>query len=153
MDLPKHCLQGLIIVDIASDDPRQPIAAMNGASPSLIQGAMAIIDHDLRYRPEHEFAKGAEFHQCRKYLRRESRADDVGNLALGRYKHEHPVRGLDQAACESDALGFVAVQQRAGRAARKNGLQFPGEINRIADAGIHTLSAGGALKWAAVAQQ
>src|SRR5262249_18703033 len=35
MDLPSHCLQGLIIVDIADDDPRQPIAAVNGASPSL----------------------------------------------------------------------------------------------------------------------
>src|SRR6516225_10245836 len=114
---------------------------------------MAIIDHDLRYRPEHEFTKDAEFHQGRKYLRRESRADYLSDLSLGRYQHEHPVRGLDQAACESDALGFVAVQQRVGRAARKNGLQFPGEIDRIADAGIHTLSAGGAMDVRRVAEQ
>src|SRR5215469_2861896 len=153
MDLPNHCLQGLVIVDIAGDDPRQPIAAVNGASPSLVQGAMAIIDHDLRYRPEHESTKGAEFYQHRKYRRRESRADDVGDLSLGRYQHEHPVRGLDQAACESDALGFVAVQQRVGRAARKNRLQFPGEIDRIADAGVHTLSAGGAMDVRGVAEQ
>src|SRR5262245_13704658 len=52
VDLPNHRLQGLIIVDIAGDDPRQPITAVNGASPSLAQSAMAIIDHDLRYRPE-----------------------------------------------------------------------------------------------------
>src|SRR5262245_27750554 len=65
VDLPSHCLQGLIIVGIAGDDPRQPITAVNGASASLAQGAMAIIDHDLRHRPEHEFAKDAEFHQCR----------------------------------------------------------------------------------------
>src|SRR6516225_889205 len=153
MDLPNHCLQGLIIVDIAGDGPRQPIAAVNGASPPLVQSAMAIIDHDLRYRPEHEFTKAAEFHQCGKYRRHESRADDVGDLSLGRYQHEHPVRGLDQAACESDAFGFVAVQQRVGRATRKNRLQFPGEIDRIADAGIHALSAGGAMDVRGVAEQ
>src|SRR6516225_1553384 len=153
MDLPNHCLQGLIIVDIAGDDPRQPIAAMNGASPSLVQGAMAIIDHDLRYRPEHEFTKDAEFHQCWKYRRREPRADHVGDLSLGRYQHEHPVRGLDQAACESDALGFVAVQQRVGGATHKNRVQFPGEIDRIADAGVHALSAGGAMNVRGVAEQ
>src|SRR5258708_25147133 len=81
MDLPGHCLQGLIIVDIAGDTQRQPIAAVNGASASRAQSAMAIIDHDLRYRPEHEFAKDAEFHQCRKYRRHESRADYVGDLS------------------------------------------------------------------------
>src|SRR5262249_59172776 len=48
VDLPNHCLQRLIIVGVAGDDPRQPIAAVNGASPSLIQGAMAIVDRDLR---------------------------------------------------------------------------------------------------------
>src|SRR5262249_24154668 len=153
MDLPSHCLQGLVIVDIAGDDTRQPITAVDGASPSLVQGAMAIFDHDLRYRPEHEFTKGAEFHQCRKYPQRESRADYLGDLSLGRYQHEHPVRGLDQPACEIEALGFVAVQQRVGRATRKNRLQFPGEIDRIADAGVHALSAGGAMNVRRVAKQ
>src|SRR5262249_20987168 len=50
MDLPSHCLQGLVIVDIAGDDPRQPITAVDGASAPLAQGAMAIINSDLRYR-------------------------------------------------------------------------------------------------------
>src|SRR4029450_4186306 len=114
---------------------------------------MAIIDCDLRYRPEHEFTKDAKFHQCRKYRRHESRADYLGDLSLGRCKHEHPVRGLDQAACKSDALGFVAVQQRVGRAAVKNRLQFPGGIDRVAEASIHTLSAGGAMDVRGVAEQ
>src|SRR5262249_6109071 len=153
MDLPSHCLQRLVIVDIAGDDPRQPIAAMNGASPSLVQSAMAIIDHDLRYRPEQEFTKEAEFHQRREYRRHKSRADDLSELSFGGGKGEHPVRGLDQAVCESDALGFVAVQQRVGRAARKNRLQVTGEIDRIADAGIHALSAGGAMDVRGVADQ
>src|SRR5262245_62634862 len=121
MDLPSHRLQGLVIVDIAGDDPRQPIAAVNGASPSLAQGAMAIIDHDLRYRPEQEFTKEAEFHQRREYRRHESRADDVSELSLGGGKGEHPVRCFDQAVCESDTLGFVAVHERVGRSARNNG--------------------------------
>src|SRR5262249_53257592 len=151
--LQGHCLEGLIIVDIAGDDPRQPTPAMNGARPSLAQGAMAVVDSDLRYRPEHEFTKDAKFHQCWKYLRRESRADYLGDLSLGRCKHEYPVRGLDQAACKSHALGLIAVRQRIGRAARKNRLQFPGEIDRIADAGIHTLSAGGAMDVGGVAEQ
>src|SRR5262249_11155813 len=69
MDLPSHCLQGLVIVDIAGDDPPQPIPAVNGAGASLMQSAMAIIDHDLRYRPEQEFTEEAEFHQGREYRR------------------------------------------------------------------------------------
>src|SRR5262249_37935817 len=130
-----------------------PIAPVNGAVPSLVQSAMEIIDHDLRYRPEQEFTKEAEFHQRREYHRHESRADYLGDLSLGRCKGEHPVRGLDQAACKSDALGFVAVQQRVGRAARKNRLQFPCEIDRIADAGVHTLSAGWAMRGLGAAEQ
>src|SRR6516164_9909132 len=51
------------------------------------------------------------------------------------------------------AMRFVAVQQRVGRAARKNRLQFPGKINRIADARVHTLSAGGAMNVRRVAEQ
>src|SRR5262249_4549342 len=80
--LPSHCLQGLVIVDIAGDDPRQPITAVNGASAPLAQGAMAIINSDLRYRPEHEFTKDAEFHNYREYRRRESREDDVACRSL-----------------------------------------------------------------------
>src|ERR1700745_2293359 len=74
-------------------------------------------------------------------------------VARGNTRSVGLTRRCAKAMGESDALGFVTVQQRVGRAAGKNRLQFPGEIDRIADARIHTLSAGGAMDERGVAKQ
>ena len=44
-----------------------------------------------------------------------------------------------------DALRLVAVEQRLGCVAGQHGLQLPGEIDGVADAGIHALAAGGTM--------
>src|SRR5262245_16132740 len=117
MDLPRHHLERLVIVDIVDNDPGQPITPVNVAGFSLAQGRMTIIDGDLRYCPEQELTEEVEFRQRWEYHRHHACADDVGDLSLGCRKGEHPVRGLNQALCEGDALKFVAIQQRVGRAA------------------------------------
>src|SRR4051794_15364069 len=141
MDLPPDRLQRLVIVKIADGDPRQPVAAMNAARLSLAQGATAIIDDDLRHGPEQEFTEDLEFCQGREHRRHGARANDVGDLSLGRCNSEYAVRGVDQSTGESDTLGVIAVQQRVGCATRKNRLNFPREIDRIPDAGVHSLPA------------
>jgi hypothetical protein len=53
----------------------------------------------------------------------------------------------------SDAFGLIAVEERVGRAAFENCLQFPSKIDRVANAGVHALSTGRAVDVGRVAEQ
>ena len=126
---------------------------MDVTGPSRAQGGMPIIDGDLRHCAKQEFAEGPELRQWREHDRHDTGADDISEPALRRSQGEYPIRCPHQAACESDTLGLVGVQQCVRRATGKHGFQLPGEINGVADARVHALPAGGAVDVGGVAKQ
>jgi len=85
--------------------------------------------------------------------RRDPQPDEIRELALRGRNGKGLVGRPYQPASEGDALDFIAVKQRVRSAAEKRGLQLPGEIDGVADARIHALSAGGAMDVRRVAQQ
>ena len=82
---------------------------------------------------------------------RNARAHEVGEPALGSGEAENAIGGRDQPARKSDPFGLIAVEQHVGRAAREHRRQFPGEIDGVADAGVHALAAGRAMDMRRVA--
>ena len=66
---------------------------------------------------------------------------------------EGAIGGRDQPAGEADPLGLIAVEQALGGAAVQHRRELPGQIDRVADAGVHSLPAGGAVDVRGVAEQ
>ena len=153
MDLPSHCFQWLVIISIADDYPRQAITAVNASGAAVAERTMTIIDSNLRHRSEQKFPEQLKFRECGEYRRHDTCSNNVGDHPLSRREGEHSIRAFDQAAGESDAFGLIAVEERAGRAAFENCLQFPSKIDRITNAGVHTLSTGRAVDVGRVAEQ
>jgi hypothetical protein len=58
----------------------------------------------------------------------------IGKPSLGRREREHPISDL--------TLVLRGVELRIGCAAPEYGFEFPGEIDRVADPGIHSPPAG-----------
>src|SRR5262249_31048835 len=73
-----------------------------------------------------------------------SAAGDSGKGLIGR---------LDQSAGKGDALGLIAIKYRFIGPALKNPGQFPGKVDCITDAGVHALSAHGAVNMGGISQQ
>ncbi len=145
MDLPGYGHQRVVVIDALGHDPRQPITAANFASFPLAQVRLAITDGDLRHCSKHESTEGLEVRQRREHDWHDARADDAGELSLGCRKGEYLIRSFDQAACKSDALDLIAIQQPIRRAAPKYRFQLPGEIDGVADARVHALSSRRAM--------
>jgi hypothetical protein len=101
--------------------PGKAIAAIDVSGFAGVRGAMAIIDLELRCRSKQELMYGLEFAQCRKSDRHDSRAQDVGNSALGRGEREDPIGGLNQTLREGDTLALIGVKQRIRCAAPEYG--------------------------------
>jgi hypothetical protein len=68
-------------------------------------------------------------------------------------KAERAISRRHQPLGKADAFGLVAVQQAVWRAAGQHGRQFPGQIDGVADAGVHALSADRAMDMRGVAEQ
>src|SRR6266404_1645603 len=141
MHLPDHVSERLVIISALCHHPRKAIAPMDVSGFAGVKGAMAITDLKLRHGSKQEIAHGLEFGQCRKSDRHDSRAQDVGDSALSRCEREDPIGGLSQTLGESDTLALIGVEQRIGCAAREYGFEFPGQIDGVADPGIHALPA------------
>jgi hypothetical protein len=118
-----------------------------------VKGAMAIIDLELRCRSKQEITHGLEFAQCRKSDRHDSRAHDVGNSALGRREREDPIGGLNQTLGESDTLALIRVEEPLRCAAREYGFEFPGQIDGVANPGVHALPADRTMNVSRIAEQ
>ena len=63
------------------------------------------------------------------------------------------IGGHDQAPGEGDSLWLVAIEERRIRVPVEDGGEFPGEIHRVADAGVHALSAHRTVDMRGVAEQ
>jgi hypothetical protein len=66
---------------------------------------------------------------------------------------EHAIGRRHQAPGKVDTFALVGVQQTVRRATGQNGCKFPGEIDGVADAGVHALAAGRAMDMRGVAEQ
>ncbi|MNV02550.1 hypothetical protein D3C71_927890 [compost metagenome] len=125
---------------------------MHMSGSSHAQRHAPIIQGDLRHGAEEEFAGGFERSHFRYQERRQARAQQVGDAAFGGGEREDPVGGGHQFAGKRDALGFVGGEQFGLGTAAQYGREFPGQIDRIANPGIHALAAGGAVHMGGVAQ-
>src|SRR5215472_9964961 len=114
MHLPDYVSERLVVINALRRHPRKAIAAMDISGFASVEGAMAIINSDLRYRTKQEIAHGLEFGQCRDCDRCDTRAHNLGNSAVSRCEREQPIGGLDQTPGEGDTLGLIAVEQRIG---------------------------------------
>ena len=73
--------------------------------------------------------------------------------SVARHAGKHPIGRRDQAPGEGDSLRLVAVEERCVRPPVQDGGEFPGEVHRVSDAGVHALSTHGAVDVRRVAQQ
>jgi hypothetical protein len=64
-----------------------------------------------------------------------------------------PIGRGDQAPGEGDSFRLVAIEERRVRAPAQDGGEFPGEVHRITDAGVHALSTHGTVDVRGVADQ
>ena len=70
-----------------------------------------------------------------------------------RHDRERLVGGCHQAPGEGDAFRLVAVEERRVRTPLQDGGELPGQVHRVADAGVHALSAHGTVDVRGVAEQ
>src|SRR3981081_2505467 len=72
-------------------------------------------------------------------------AHDVGDPPLRGHEAEYAIGCRDQLPGEADPFGFIAVKQIVAGTAGENCCKVPGEIEGVANPGIHALSAGRAV--------
>ena len=73
--------------------------------------------------------------------------------ALGGGEAEHAIGGRDQPSSKADPFRLVAVEQLVWRTAGQNRPHLPGQIDRVADPGVHPLAAGGTMDVSGIAEQ
>jgi len=153
MDLPIHRREGEKIIRAIDPHPWQAIATMHMSCRTTAQGTLAIIQHDLRDGPEQVLSDRIQPGCYRDQHRRNPCAHDIGDPALGGGEAEEAIGGRDQPPCEPDPLSLIGIEQLVGRAAGHHGGKLPGEVDGIANPGIHALSAGRAVNMRGVAKQ
>src|SRR3569833_195368 len=119
---------------------------------TFAQWAIAIVQHDLRNRPEQEFAGKVETDQSRHNDWCDARADQFRESTVSGCEGEYFGGRSNEAACEPDSLGLVAIQQGIRCTPCQHGLQIPGQVYGVSDSGVHSLSAGRAVTVSCVTQ-
>jgi hypothetical protein len=107
----------------------------------------------LRNQPEHCVARGCEANGDREYQWHDETPRDFTADPFGNQWREGSIGGRDQGSGEANAFRLVSIQQgRVG--APLNGVrELPAEVYRIADSGIHALTAYGAVNVPRIAQK
>ncbi|MNX94106.1 hypothetical protein D3C86_1263250 [compost metagenome] len=132
--------------------PGQAVAAVHVPGNAVAQGHRAVVQGDLRYRAEEEFTGGFKRGHFWNQKWRQACAQYISHGAFGGDEREDPVGGGHQLAGEGDAFGFIGVEQAGLGTATQHRREFPGEVNRVADTGVHALATGGAVHMGGVAQ-
>src|SRR5260370_39545336 len=70
-----------------------------------------------------------------------------------RHSSESPIGRPDQAPGEGDSFLLVAIEERCVRPTLQDSGEFPGEVHRVADAGVHALPTHRAVDVSGVAEQ
>ena len=119
---------------------------------SLTQATFAVVQCGLRDRTKHEAPCGREREYGRNDGRHDIQAHAAGNRAVTRHGRERLIGRRDQAPREGDTFRLVAIEERSVGSAFHHSGDLPGEIHRVADAGVHTLSTDGAVNVRRVAE-
>ncbi len=125
--------------------PGQAVAAVHRADAAGAQGHAAVVQGDLRHGTEEKLPGAVEGGDLRQQQGRQAGARQVGHRAVGGGEAEHPVGGGHQAPGELHAFGGVGFQQALGTLAAQYRCQFPGQVDGVADPGVHALAAGRAV--------
>src|SRR5205085_3499731 len=123
----------------------QAIAAVDVASGSFGQAAVAIVHPRLRDELELCSSDGGEAEKEGHDVRNQEGSDQVGGDPAADDALEDSVGRGDQAVGEGDSLGLVGVEDGVIGATLEDGGDFPGEVDGIADAGVHALTADWAV--------
>src|SRR5690242_13247722 len=82
VDLPGYRREGFEVVVPIDGYPRQSVAAMDVAGSADAQRTIAVIQGDLRNRPEEVLASRLEGHRCGDQHGSDARTNDVGDPAF-----------------------------------------------------------------------
>src|SRR5207253_9367605 len=150
--LPVERPEGREVVGLGFD-PRQPISAADATGVPLAQEAPAIFDRRLRDSAEHETPDRRQPEGRRDHARRQIDAYSGRQPPAPGDVLKDAVGGSDQAPREADPLRLVAVEDVRRRPPAQRRRQFPGEVDGVADAGVHPLAADGAVDVRSVAEE
>ena len=147
MDLPIECAQRRVVVVAATlrRDPWQSIARCHLARDARRQRALTILDRRLRYRAEHEALHGAKREHERHQPRHDVRAHEARRSAFARHDLEGAVGRRDKTFGKGNPLRLVGIEQALAGTMLEHGGELPGEVDRVAKAGVHSLGADGAV--------
>src|SRR3569832_2409890 len=126
---------------------------MDFTGPAGAQLAVAIVDHELGYRAEQPFARGAYLGDRWDHQGCKPRADQIRNAPFRRGHSKNLVGGFYELAGKGNSLSLVTIQQLFRRALLQYRRQLPREIDRIADTGIHALPTGRTVDVCGIAKQ
>uniref|UniRef100_A0A1I7YAJ5 ABC transporter ATP-binding protein n=1 Tax=Steinernema glaseri TaxID=37863 RepID=A0A1I7YAJ5_9BILA len=151
--LPAQVRQRAEIVVFLRDHPGQAVATLHMAGAAEAQRHQAVVQAQLRDRAKQQAARLGECRHARYQHRCQAGTQQVGDAAIGGSEGEHLVGGGHQAPGEGHALDRVAVEQVVVGLALEYAAQLPGQVDCIADAGVHALAAGRAVHVRGVAEQ
>ena len=119
----------------------------------VAQTAASIFDRRLRDGAEHESPHGRQTEQGRDHARGHLHAHAGRQTPAARDKLEGAIGGGDQTAGEADPLRLVAFENPLRRPPAEHRRQLPGQVHRIADAGVHSLSTDRAVDVGRIAEE
>lgn len=152
VELPIERLEGIeIAATIFEGNPRKAVTAAKSVGVTAADRAFAILDADLRGEAEHISASGGELDEGGEDVGHEKAANEGGENTAAGDAGEGAVGGGNEGASEGEALRLIAIEDFGSGAARNDRGEFPRQINGVTDAGVHALTAGGAVDMAGVA--
>jgi hypothetical protein len=116
MDLPDHGRERHEIVRALAPDPGKPVAAMHVTGGAGAERSPAIVEGDLRDRPEDVVAHRLERDDSREDYRHDARPHDLGDLTIGGSEAERAIGRRHQPPRKANALGLVGVQPPRAKA-------------------------------------
>ena len=153
MQLPVERAEWNEVVVFARAKPWQTVPAMYVSSVALTQRAIGIVNTCLRNEAEYRVTSWREAYRDREYQWRDESSRDFAADALGNHGCERSIRGCNQGSGEAYALRLVSIQQGRIGTPLNDVRELPSEIDRIADSGIHALTAYRAVDVPRIAQK
>jgi len=133
--------------------PRQTVTTVHPSRAAFAQAAAPIVHGHLRDRAEHEAAGVPERKKGRDQERHDPQPHDPRDQPPAGHAREGLVGRRHQPPGKGDTLRLVGIEKGAARTPLEDGREFPGEVHRVADAGVHALAANGAVYVRRVAEQ
>src|SRR5450432_1450262 len=152
MKLPFDCSKRVEIINWGCGRPWQAIAAPDFTGFAPANRTVAVINCDLGDRTKHVFPCCLELEQCRQDNRNDAGSKEICHLTLRSRECESSIGGCHKLSREGSPLNLIAIKEVVCGSTGEHGLQFPCQIDRITNAGVHALPARGAVNVSGVAQ-